>query len=73
MQLYSIGAQQKNPTQRKSKRSKNVVPRRLSNVPPYVSNLTLHNDFYMKTINEEAQYSFTHTFTSDFYPIRILL
>ncbi|KAE9541166.1 hypothetical protein AGLY_004411 [Aphis glycines] len=33
----------------------NLALRRLSNAPPYVSNLTLHNDFCMKTINEEAQ------------------
>uniref|UniRef100_A0A2S2Q7E7 Putative RNA-directed DNA polymerase n=1 Tax=Sipha flava TaxID=143950 RepID=A0A2S2Q7E7_9HEMI len=33
----------------------NLALRRLSNAPPYVSNLTLHNDFHIKTINEEAQ------------------
>jgi len=33
----------------------NQALRRLSNAPPYVSNLTLHNDFRMKTINKEAQ------------------
>lgn len=33
----------------------NLALRRLSNAPPYVSNLTLHNDFHIKTIYEEAQ------------------
>jgi len=36
----------------------NISLRRLSNAPLYISNYTLHNDFHMKTIDEEARSSY---------------
>lgn len=33
----------------------NIALRRLSNAPPYVSNLTIHNDLSMKTEHEETR------------------
>ncbi|VVC34165.1 Endonuclease/exonuclease/phosphatase,Reverse transcriptase domain [Cinara cedri] len=32
----------------------NITLRKIANAPPYVSNLTLHNDLHMKTIEEES-------------------
>jgi len=32
----------------------NITLRRIANAPPYVSNLTLHNDMRMKTVEEES-------------------
>jgi len=32
----------------------NITLRQLSNAPPYISNLTLHNDLHVKTIEEES-------------------
>jgi len=37
----------------------NISLRQLSNAPPYISNLTLHNDLHMRTIVEEASIFYT--------------
>jgi len=32
----------------------NITLRKLTNAPPYISNLTLHNDLHIKTTEEES-------------------
>jgi hypothetical protein len=55
LQLW--GAAKKSNTNR-IQTFQNISLRRLSNAPPYISNHALHNDFHMKTIDEEARTSY---------------
>ena len=33
---------------------RNIILRKITNVPPFISNLTLHKDLCMKTVEEKA-------------------
>jgi hypothetical protein len=56
LQLW--GADKKSNTDR-IQTFQNISLQRLSNAPPYISNLTLHNDLHMRTIVEEARIFYT--------------
>ena len=45
----------KKPNINKMQTFQNIAIRKLTNVPPYISNFTLHSDLKLKTINDEAK------------------
>ena len=63
MPIWTCGLQlwgsAKKSNKNKIQAFQNIALRRLSNAPPYISNLTLLNDLTMKTVDEEARFFYT--------------
>lgn len=53
-----LGHDRKSNTNR-TRACQNIALCRLWNVPPYISNLTLHNNIFIKTIEEETRIFYT--------------